>query len=131
MNVAGLAKDRKRSKKWVLVLALCAAFEPLKSSRSFAQEPPCPFIECRASWSFKTCSKATEGKPLLTMRVTDVSRGRCSQLIVKLRPENAAAHNLPEEIEMEFDKSCGAFDGKVGDTTQIALKEEHSLSTRV
>ena len=40
------------------------------------------------------------------------------------------AYNLPEEIEMEFDRFCGAFDGKVGDTIQMALKEELSLSTR-
>jgi hypothetical protein len=79
MKVADLVNHRKRLKKWVLVLALCAAFEPLKSYRVLAQEPPCPRpLECRVSWSFKTCSKATEGKPLLTMRVIDVSRGRCS-----------------------------------------------------
>src|SRR5262245_59221544 len=128
MKVAYLANHRKRLKKWMLVLALCAAFEPLKSCRALAQEPPCPRpLECRASWSFKTCSKAMEGEPLLTMRITDVSQGACSrQQTVKLRPENAAAHNLPEEIEMEFDRECGVFGGKVGDTIQMALKEEHS-----
>jgi hypothetical protein len=116
--------------KPVLFFALCLAFAPLKSHRAIAQEPPCPFIECRASWWFTSCVKATEGKPILTMRVADVSRGLCSRQVVRLRPENATAHDLPEEIEMEFDGRCLVFDGKVGDTIQIALKEQHSLRIR-
>jgi hypothetical protein len=66
----------------------------------------------------------------MTMRVTDVSSDRCAQQLVKLKPENAAAHNLPEEIEIEFNVSCLSFAGKVGDTIQMALKEDHGLSTR-
>jgi hypothetical protein len=35
------SEKRLKMKKWMLVFALCAAFEPLKSYPSFAQEPPC------------------------------------------------------------------------------------------
>jgi hypothetical protein len=105
---------------------------PLKSYRTFAEEPSCSvYAECARSRHFKTCEEATGGKALLTMRVIDVSRGRCLQSIVKFKPENAAAHNLPEEIEMELgDGSCLIFDGKVGDTVQMALREEPSVSIR-
>lgn len=130
MKGADVVKRRKTLKKWVLVFVLCAAFEPLKFHLTYAQ-PLCPRPpECRALFNFHTCTKATEGRPLLTMRVIDVSRGACFQQAVTLRPENAAAHNLPADIEMEFDGVCLLFDGKVGDTIQMALKEEHSLSTR-
>src|ERR1700690_3537330 len=66
------------TKRWVLLFALFAAFAPLKSYRAFAQEPPCPpYPECRRSRHFTACSEAIEGKSLLTMRVSDVSWGRC------------------------------------------------------
>ena len=118
-------------KWWVLVFALSAAFALVKSNRAFAAEPSCQLpIPCVARFTFNTCTRPPRGKPLLTMRVTDVSRVACSQQIVKLKPENAAAYNLPEEIEMEFDGYCLSFDGKIGDTIPMALREEHSVSTR-
>jgi hypothetical protein len=131
MKVAGLAKCREMPNVWLLIFAFCAAFAPSKPYRAFAEEPPCAaYPECVRSRHFKTCEEATEGKPLLTMRITDVSRGRCLQSIVKFKPEDAAAHNLPEEIEMELgDGSCLIFNGKVGDTVQLALREELSVST--
>jgi hypothetical protein len=64
------------------------------------------------------------------MRVANVSRDLRSRQVVRLKPENASAHDLPEEIELEFDGKCLVFNGKVGDTIKIALKEEHSLRIR-
>jgi hypothetical protein len=131
MKIADPSKHRERPKKWLLIFALCAAFTPLKSYSVYAQQPPCPRRpECRALRNFNTCTEATEGNPLLIMRVTDVSRGACFHQIVKLKPDNAAAHNLPEEIEMEFNGICLVFDGKVNSIIQMALREEHSLNTR-
>jgi hypothetical protein len=118
-----------RLKTWVFVLAF-AALDPFNSYPIVAQELPClPYPLCYRSRHFKTCGGATV-KPLLTMRVTDISSDRCAQQLVKLKPENAAAHHLPEEIEIEFNVSCLRFAGKVGDTIQMALEEEHSLGTR-
>ena len=63
------------------------------------------------------------------MRVSGISK-RCLQQMVRFEPENAAVHDLPEEIEMEYNYDCLHFTGKVGDTVQIALSEKPSLSTR-
>ena len=40
-----------------------------------------------------------------------------------VKPENASADNLPEEIEMEFGR-CVSFAGKVGESIQMAVRDE-------
>lgn len=119
-------RSETRRKKFALALALVATFAALQLSRVSAQELPCP--DCRARTRFKTCDRPLDGKKSIPMRVAAVSQGRCSQTI-KLAAENAAANNLPDEIEIDLGP-CITFAGTVGDAIQVALRESHSLSTR-
>jgi hypothetical protein len=102
----------------VLGIALVLSSSP----QALAETQRCE-IACRATAWLRTCKVAMDGKKLLTMRVTDVRPGsECSQ-IVKLKPENASANNLHDDIEMEFGP-CVWLAAKVGDTIQMAVRDE-------
>jgi hypothetical protein len=128
MRMANFSSSREWLKRLALVVALSVPFEQFGSPRAIAQELPC--MTCRAMHPFRTCKKSFGGKPLLNMRVSGMSSDRCGYQTLKLNPENAAANNLPEEIEMAFGP-CDFFGGKVGDTIQMALREEAHPTTRV
>jgi len=95
--------------------------------QAFAEKGRCEEA-CRATTWLRTCKVAIDGKKLLTMRVTDKSPGSECTTIMKLKPESAAANNLPEEIEMEFGP-CVWFAAKVGDTIQMAVRDQPNKIT--
>jgi hypothetical protein len=121
MTIADPGSSREWLKMWALAIALSATLGRFQASRAIAQELLCE--ECRALHPFKTCKKSVGGKQLLNMSVSGISSDRCGHQTLKLKPENASANNLPEEIEMPFGP-CVFFGGKIGDTIQMALSQE-------
>jgi hypothetical protein len=107
------------------VLALAAVVQPYAA---LAQEKACMEVMCRARGTFRTCDRPLDGAKILSARVLAMSR-ECSNNILSVQVENERANSLPAVVEIDLGP-CVSFSGKVGDATQVALREQHSPDVR-
>jgi hypothetical protein len=103
---------------FTLFAALFAFDEPVAVS---AQDAECLQMDCRAISPFTTCDKPRPGAKLLSGRVLGLSR-ECSGEIIRMQVENWEAEKVPPVIDIVVE-SCGRFEGKAGDLTQVAVMD--------
>jgi hypothetical protein len=104
----------------VVWLALAGVVQPLTAS---AQDKSCIEAQCRALGQFRSCDKPVDGAKVFSARILAVSK-ECSKNILSVQVEDGSANRLPSVIEIDLGP-CISFYGKVGDVTQIALREPH------
>ena len=108
-----------------VVLALAGVVQPLTAS---AQDKSCIEAQCRALGHFRSCDKPFDGAKVFSARALAVSK-ECSNNILSVQVEDGSANHLPSVIEIDLGP-CISFYGKVGDVTQIALREPHRPDVR-
>jgi len=104
----------------VVWLALAGIVQPLTAS---AQDKSCIEAQCRALGQFRSCDKPVDGAKVFSARILAMSK-ECSKNILSVQVEDGSANRLPSVIEIDLGP-CISFYGKVGDVTQIALREPH------